>query len=158
MRTYTIHARRINDPVAADGYGDWDEVGEWQAETPEDALFFWMDQQPFEDDRFVQTGENSYKLDDFEYECEAEAEDGINIIFEGGQAMDGIHGCVYMLGRYVDDDGDEQELYAEVLAPDTEEECDDDFGYDELKAEIIKQAKEAGISEERLIFPGKPFA
>lgn len=83
---------------------------------------------------------------------------GINIIFEGGQAMDGIHGCVYMLGRYVDDDGDEQELYAEVLAPDTEEECDDDdFGYDELKAEIIKQAKEIGISEDRLIFPGKNF-
>lgn len=84
--------------------------------------------------------------------------DEINIIFEGGQSKDGIHGCVYMLGRYVDDDGDEQELYAEVLSTDTEEECDnDDFGYDELKAEIIKQAKEAGIHEGRLKFPGKNF-
>lgn len=63
-----------------------------------------------------------------------------------------------MFGRYLDDDGDEQKLYAEVLVPDTEEECDDDFGYDELQADIIKQAKEAGINEGRLIFPGKPFA
>ena len=113
--------------------------------------------------------------------------DEINIIFEGGQSMDGIHGCVYMLGRYVDNDGDEQELYAEVLNFDTEDGCvymlgryvdddgdeqkfhtevldldtnvdDDDFGYDELKAEIIKQAKEAGIDEGRLEFPGKNFS
>lgn len=74
MKKYKIYARRINDPVSADGYGDWDVFGEWQEETPEDALFFWMDQQPFEDDRFIQTGKNTFKLDDFEYECIAKCD------------------------------------------------------------------------------------
>ena len=74
MKKYTIFARRINDPTTADGFGEWQEVGTWDEETPEDALFFWMDQQPFEDDRFIQTGENTFKLDDYEYECMAECD------------------------------------------------------------------------------------
>ena len=75
MKKYTIWARRTNDPTTEDGFGDWDTFGEWEEETPEDALFFWMDQQPFEDNRFKQTGENTFKLDDYEYECMAECED-----------------------------------------------------------------------------------
>jgi hypothetical protein len=68
---YTINARQINNTATADGYTDWEAVGEWEADTADDAIFFWMDQQPFEDSRFEQTGESTYRLDDAEFEVTA---------------------------------------------------------------------------------------
>lgn len=100
------------------------------------------------------------------FEAAKELKEGkIEIKFEGGEASDGIRGCNYMLGRYKDADGYEQKLYAEVRTPDDwdgidpdnipQEEVDkfDDESYQCLKDEIISQAKAAGISEDRLLFP-----
>ena len=59
-----------------------------------------------------------------------------------GQAVD------YMLAKWTDADGDEQELYAEAEPVDGDERGTEE----ELRAEIIRQAEEAGIAVERLDF------
>lgn len=75
------------------------------------------------------------------------------IQFWGGESKDGQHGCNYMIGHVADQDGDEQELYAEAIIPEglSENEADG-YGYDELKEEIIKQAAEYGVKESELDF------
>lgn len=82
--------------------------------------------------------------------------------FYGGIAKDGEHGCNYMHADVQDQDGDDVELYAEYLAPDEwagreqipaeEMNAFDDESFEPLKAEIISQAKEYGISEDQLDF------
>lgn len=70
--------------------------------------------------------------------------------FEAGESRyNPGKGCNYMFAELPDD----EELYSEVVIP---EDCDDAdyFAYDELKAEIIRQAeKKAGIPAETLVFP-----
>lgn len=65
-----IIARATNSNTA-DGYSDWEDVGEWEADNPDDAIFYWMDEQKFEDSRFERTGDNTFRLDDDEYEVKA---------------------------------------------------------------------------------------
>lgn len=78
----------------------------------------------------------------------------IKVRFEGGEARDFHHGKLnavnFMLAKFEDEDGDEIELYAEHEIED--EDASSDEGYDELKAEIIEQAKEYGIAADRLHF------
>jgi hypothetical protein len=74
-----------------------------------------------------------------------------NVIFSGGQSRDGIHGCNYMIAKI-----DDEELYAEIQAPDDlttdDVEAFDRKTYRLLKAEIIKQAKAKDIDIETLSF------
>lgn len=70
---YNIIARQTNANTA-DGYSTWEYVDEWEAEDAETALDQWMDDMRYNDNRFVQTGDNSYRLDDREYDVKAEAE------------------------------------------------------------------------------------
>ncbi len=71
--------------------------------------------------------------------------------FDGGESRDTYNGEIigvdYMLVEVPDlDDEDENiELYAELPA-------DDEKNYDELKAEILRQAKEHGYAEENFKF------
>lgn len=64
--------------------------------------------------------------------------------------------CDYMICAAWDEDGDPVELYAEIICPDdvTEDNVDawSDSVYDDLKAEIIRQAKDYGITADQLIF------
>ena len=41
----------------------------------------------------------------------------IKVIFEGGNATDGVHSCDYMLCNCYDRDGEPVRLYAEYLQP-----------------------------------------
>ena len=81
----------------------------------------------------------------------------IEVIFGGGIAKDGMHGCNYMLARTEDANGDPIELYSEAGALETV--CDDDMDafdaatYPVLRDDIIDQAMEAGIDPDRLDFP-----
>ena len=65
-------------------------------------------------------------------------------------------GCDYMICAAWDEDGDPVELYAEIICPDdvTEDNVDDwsDSVSDDLKAEIIRQGKDYGITAEQLEF------
>lgn len=70
---YNIIARQTNANTA-DGYSTWEYVDEWEAEDAETALDQWMDDMRYNDNRFVQTSDNSYRLDDREYDVKAEAE------------------------------------------------------------------------------------
>lgn len=76
----------------------------------------------------------------------------IRIGFWGGESKDGQHGCNYMIGHVTDQDGDDQELYAEAIYDSEDENVDEMYGYDELKKEIINQAAEYGIPENELDF------
>ena len=69
---FTISARQTNSANTADGYREWQEVDEWNAENAETAINQWMDNMRFADDRFVQTGVSSYRLDDMEFDAKAE--------------------------------------------------------------------------------------
>lgn len=69
---FTISARRTNSTHTADGYTEWQEVDERDAENAETAIDQWMDDMRFADDRFVQTGASSYRLDDMEFDAKAE--------------------------------------------------------------------------------------
>ena len=64
--------------------------------------------------------------------------------------------CDYMICHVDDEDGELVDLYAEVICPDdvTEDSIDawSDSVYDDLKAEIIRQAKDYGIAAEQLEF------
>lgn len=77
----------------------------------------------------------------------------IEVRFEGGEARDFHHGELpavnYMLAAVEDEDGEEIELYAEYAVNESDDEI---AGYDELKAEIIEQAKEYGIPATDLHF------
>jgi len=74
---FTISARQTNSANTADGYTEWQEVDEWNAENAETAIDQWMDNMRYVDDRFVQTGASSYRLDDMEFDAKAEiANDG----------------------------------------------------------------------------------
>lgn len=77
----------------------------------------------------------------------------IEVMFAGGEARDfhpgNIHVVNYMLATFEDEDGEEIELYAEYAVNESDDEI---AGYDELKAEIIEQAKEYGIPESDLHF------
>lgn len=69
---FTISARQTNSANTADGYLEWQEVDEWNAEDPETAIDQWMDNMRYVDDRFVQTGASSYRLDVMEFDAKAE--------------------------------------------------------------------------------------
>lgn len=69
---FTISARQTNSANTADGYLEWQEVDEWNAKNAETAIDQWMDNMRYVDDRFVQTGANSYRLDDMEFDVKAE--------------------------------------------------------------------------------------
>lgn len=64
--------------------------------------------------------------------------------------------CDYMICVSQDENGEPVELYAEAVCPDdvTEDNVDawSDSVYDDLKAEIIDQAKILGVAAEQLIF------
>ena len=90
----------------------------------------------------------------------------INVIFEGGSSrFNPSAGVNYMLAKAHDKDGDEIELYAEVAAPDdwagrdpdeiAEEEMErfDKESYNQLKAEILRQAEKNQINPDALDFP-----
>lgn len=69
--------------------------------------------------------------------------------FDGGESRDTYNGEIigvdYMLVEVpsLDDEDENIELYAELPA-------DDEKNYDELKAEILRQAKEHGYSRRKL--------
>lgn len=92
-----------------------------------------------------------------------ENKEKIKVSFEGGESRDPFKGsCNYMLATTTDDEGDEVELYAEESIKGTRFDCDehedfdfdgfDDYSYPILKAEITRQAIEAGIDPARLEF------
>ena len=64
--------------------------------------------------------------------------------------------CDYMICVARDEDGRPVETYAEVICPDdvTEDNVDawSESVYDDLKAEIIEQAKRLGVAAEQLEF------
>lgn len=77
----------------------------------------------------------------------------MRVFFEGGQSVDGVHGCNYMLAKYTDCEGETQQLYSEVIIPAGIGEIDADYyGYADLKADIISQAKERGFRASSLVF------
>ena len=71
--------------------------------------------------------------------------------FDGGESRStyngGVIGVDYMLVEVpsLEDEDEKIELYAELPA-------DDEKNYDELKAEILRQAKEHGYTEENFTF------
>ena len=71
--------------------------------------------------------------------------------FDGGESRNTYNGEIigvdYMLveGPSLEDEDEKIELYAELPA-------DDEKNYDELKAEILRQAKEHGYTEENFTF------
>ena len=69
----------------------------------------------------------------------------IKVTFDGGQGRYADNAVNYMLA-----DVDGVELYAELEIPDDAD--PDEYGYNELKEEIISQAKERGIDVGRLEF------
>lgn len=69
----------------------------------------------------------------------------INVEFNGGQGRKTDAAVNYMLAEI-----DGVELYAEIEIPDDAN--PDEYGYDELKDEIIAQAKENDITESLLKF------
>lgn len=69
----------------------------------------------------------------------------INVEFNGGQGRKTDTAVNYMLAEI-----DGVELYAEMEIP--EDANPDEYGYDELKDEIIAQAKENDIDESLLKF------
>ena len=69
----------------------------------------------------------------------------INVEFSGGQGRETDAAVNYMLAEV-----DGIELYAEMEIP--EDANPDEHGYDELKDEIIAQAKENGIDKSLLKF------
>ena len=69
----------------------------------------------------------------------------INVEFNGGQGRKTDAAVNYMLAEI-----DGVELYAEMEIP--EDANPDEYGYDELKDEIIAQAKENDIDESLLKF------
>ena len=84
----------------------------------------------------------------------------IVVNFEGGEStIHPTYACNYMSAKItesdlkaydIDADGDFIELYAEhILSDSTEDECE---GYDELKRDIIEQAKRVGLPIESLKF------
>ena len=68
-RVYTIEARHTNNPSQADGYGCWDYVGEWRADSADEALDEWLDEQKYDDDRFERTGADSYRVGNAEFDA-----------------------------------------------------------------------------------------
>lgn len=97
----------------------------------------------------------------------------ITVLFEGGESRRNAGtACNFMLvtceelkKAYTEDELEEKfdvgypssledvaELYAEVLLECDEEEYDEDYGYEELKADIIRQAKAHGIDADSLKF------
>lgn len=66
---YQIEARQTNDTRQADGYGIWDNVGEWNADSAEEAINEWLDEQVYEIDGFERTGATTFRIDDAEYEA-----------------------------------------------------------------------------------------
>lgn len=64
MRTYNIEARKSDSDI-------WEVVGEWEADCAEDAIYFWMDDQKYNDDRFNQIDADTYSIDGIEYDVRA---------------------------------------------------------------------------------------
>ena len=50
---FTISARQTNSANTADGYLEWQEVDEWNAENAETAIDQWMDNMRYVDDRWT---------------------------------------------------------------------------------------------------------
>ena len=89
----------------------------------------------------------------------------IDVRFQAGVCRNPTEGsCNYMLATATDGEGNEIELYAEVATkgtpfddydPETQDfdfDGFDDYSYPILKAEIIQQAIENGISTDKLKF------
>ena len=74
-----------------------------------------------------------------------EVKNMIKVTFDGGQGRNTDKAVNYMIA-----DVDGVELYAEVEIPDDAD--PDEYGYDELKKEIISQAKEHDIDVNQLKF------
>lgn len=68
----------------------------------------------------------------------------VEISFESGESRHGTHGVNYMLYRSGD-----VILYAETPVPGG---VSEDYGYFALRAEVLRQAAEEGISADRLVF------
>lgn len=66
------------------------------------------------------------------------------VSFLGGESRNSSEAVNYMIA-----DVDGVELYSEIVLPDDE---DEDYGYDELKGEILQQAQDAGIAADDLKF------
>ena len=65
------------------------------------------------------------------------------INFEAGESKNGTYGVNFMICLA------DPDLYAEIAVP---EECSEDYGYFNLKDEIIRLASEKGISADQLSF------
>lgn len=82
----------------------------------------------------------------------------IKVEFLGGESRIGRESVNYMLAKYTDESGENEELYSEVKVSDyTDEEhfdinAFDEYSYPILKADIIEQAKRKGIDINRLEF------
>lgn len=96
------------------------------------------------------------------FTVESQAEEMIKVDFQGGESRTGNVDCNYMLAEFTNNDGEKDELYAEVLLTDFTEDTEegsfdlndwDDYSYPLLKEEILNQAKEKGVNANRLKFP-----
>lgn len=67
MRKYDIIARQTNANTA-DGFTDWFDAGEWEADSAEDAVAFWMDEMKFENEIFKRVGKNTYRVGNAEFD------------------------------------------------------------------------------------------
>ena len=110
-----------------------------------------------EDWRRMKAGETVIFDDGWYYGIMTWTPDTYTVDYFGGESRKQPgKSCDYLLCYVDDEDGKLVELYAEALCPDdvTEETIDDwsDGVYDDLKAEIIEQAKEYGIVAEQLEF------
>lgn len=80
----------------------------------------------------------------------------IKVIFEGGNATDGVHSCDYMLCNCYDRDGEPVRLYAEYLQPEDLAFGDldgfDKEAYPLLKRKILEQAEENNVDPDTLAF------
>lgn len=68
----------------------------------------------------------------------------VSVEFSGGESRKSNEAVNYMLAVV-----DGVELYAESSVP---AECDDEYGYDDLKAQILRQAEKQHIDFNSLIF------
>lgn len=93
---------------------------------------------------------------------ENDIEEPIIVDFQGGESRTGNTDCNYMLAVFTNQDGEEDELYSEILLTEFTENTEegdfnlcewDDYSYPLLKEDIIDQAKEKNIDIRRLRFP-----
>lgn len=92
----------------------------------------------------------------------------IEVDFQGGESRTECEDCNYMLAKYINQNGEEDELYSEILVreflgEEETEESDfnlnewDEYSYPLLKESIIQQAKKKGVNVKRLKFAWDNF-